>query len=787
MSLHVSSAATTTVAPDAAQNFLWGDPVSELQAALAALGLPRTGRKADLVLRLTAARSGVGGGGGGNGSDGPSLARQAAAPAAEADEDAPPAAAAARRRRAKGEAVAPAGSAAAEDREAAGGAGFGAAAAADAGTGAVSAAPAPRRVVRPRQSASTAGAAAGPVDTEATAATQPGRTRRLASPPPSPSPSAAEPPAPAAGTGRSPSPPPSSDASLRSRTRGAVAAAPPAADADASPSTGTAAALRRASGSTASPSPSASRSPSPSRRPSAAQSASGGDYDPARGPPPDLRDLPPWPAMFMGQPRRVTEMAPGDPDEQEVLLLSNPAGLTLTSLGSAAVRASATRGLGGLAMARGKDIFIFDAGDDTQRQVGRLQHVRPSKIFRIFLTSLAPESVLGLPGLMCTINSARERGHELSDIPVHVYGPPGTADFLASMMRVSQTYLEITIVVHEVCPRAVPESRSEPSLYASRARIWRVLMPPDQLNPRGGVDASLLLFAPSQGRAQKKKGRNASGGVLGFDPRAGYLPWPPLAAGDPDRTHLDPLSLSWTLELDISGRVVISQLPARGGGTTLVYTVLEADRSGALVMPRAVAAGLGEGQHLGDLKQGRAVNNRWGQTIPPELVISPLRPGRRVVVLGNTTDPSHLASQTHTHGADVLVAGGVWPKDEEAAAAEAGGCTAAALGDAARRLGVRYMLLSRFDSRRIEQLEAGGSDDGASGGGGGSGGGGAAQEYVRRIAAEVEAAATATTAGGRGKGAKAARPANGGQLRGVLVLDDLESVLVEKNEGPQER
>ncbi len=58
--------------------------------------------------------------------------------------------------------------------------------------------------------------------------------------------------------------------------------------------------------------------------------------------------------------------------------------------------------------------------------------------------------MLGLPGLLCVINASRERGHESADIPVHVYGPAGTADFLAAMMRVSQTCLDVTIVVHEV-------------------------------------------------------------------------------------------------------------------------------------------------------------------------------------------------------------------------------------------------------------------------------------------------------------------------------------------------
>ncbi|GIM04013.1 hypothetical protein Vretimale_8651 [Volvox reticuliferus] len=243
-------------------------------------------------------------------------------------------------------------------------------------------------------------------------------------------------------------------------------------------------------------------------------------------------DLPPWPPMFMGEMRSVDELAPGDRDAQEELLLANVSGMSLTVLGSAAVRPTATRALASLAMARVKDIFIFDAGDDTQRQVAHAYHVKPSKIYRIFLTSLEPESVLGLPGLMCIINSSRERGHEIADIPVHVYGPPGTADFLGAMMRVSHTCLEVTIVVHEISTDPVAPAESQPYLYVKRARIWRVMMPPDQLNPRGGVDASLLLFAPDQGRSQKKRGRNSSGGVLSFDPRAGFLPFPPLEPGN---------------------------------------------------------------------------------------------------------------------------------------------------------------------------------------------------------------------------------------------------------------
>ncbi|KAG2432584.1 hypothetical protein HXX76_008928 [Chlamydomonas incerta] len=563
---------------------------------------------------------------------------------------------------------------------------------------------------------------------------------------------------------------------------------------------------------------------------------------PPVGPAPDLTDLPPWPPQFLGRLRRVDEIAPGDIEQQESALLGNVHGLSLTCLGSApclATRAAAAgspgedRALGSLALARGKDIFIFDVGDDTQRQVGQAYHVKPSKIFRIFLTSLAPEAVLGLPGLMCTINASRERGHELADIPVHVYGPPGTAAFLVSMMRVSQTYLEVTVVVHEFSLGHVSAAELAPivgggggggggggPLAADKnRRISRLALPPDQLNPRGAVDASLLTFAPEQGRGQKRKGRNASGGVLSFDPRAGYLPWPEPQPGDPDRrAPPDPLSLTWTLELDVSGRVVACLLPAApgqpgafggGGGEVpyvLAYTVIEADRSGALVMERAAAAGLEGGPEFARLKQGETISNPWGQAIPPELVISPTRAGRRVVIAGNAADLRPLAAHGHTRGADILVPGAVWLQGETKAAAEHGGCTTAAVGAAAAALGVRYVVLSRFSGpsatadhgadeeaedelpmdvhtrRLVAEVEAAAAAAARGGADASSGGTEAASASRRRSVRKTATAAGAAAV----KGASAGAAVAGDRLRRVLLLRDLDAALMEKNEGPLE-
>ena len=42
------------------------------------------------------------------------------------------------------------------------------------------------------------------------------------------------------------------------------------------------------------------------------------------------------------------------------------------------------------------------------------------------------QSVAAAAGMLCTLSWARERGFENADIPLHVYGPPGLADYIRS-------------------------------------------------------------------------------------------------------------------------------------------------------------------------------------------------------------------------------------------------------------------------------------------------------------------------------------------------------------------
>lgn len=61
----------------------------------------------------------------------------------------------------------------------------------------------------------------------------------------------------------------------------------------------------------------------------------------------------------------------------------------------------------------------------------------PPQMHRIVVSRQSPDALLGLPGVLCIIGASREKGHEKADIPVHVFGPEGTTEFLSTMYDVS--------------------------------------------------------------------------------------------------------------------------------------------------------------------------------------------------------------------------------------------------------------------------------------------------------------------------------------------------------------
>ncbi|HET9243998.1 MAG TPA: ribonuclease Z [Gaiella sp.] len=100
--------------------------------------------------------------------------------------------------------------------------------------------------------------------------------------------------------------------------------------------------------------------------------------------------------------------------------------LDLVFLGTAGSAPTASRGASATLIRRGGDRLLVDCGEGTQRQLLR-SDAGLSDLEEVFLTHLHADHVLGLPGMLKTF-ALRGR-----DLPITVYGPPGTAGLLRSL------------------------------------------------------------------------------------------------------------------------------------------------------------------------------------------------------------------------------------------------------------------------------------------------------------------------------------------------------------------
>lgn len=281
-----------------------------------------------------------------------------------------------------------------------------------------------------------------------------------------------------------------------------------------------------------------------------------------------------------------------------------------------------------------RSIWLFDCGEDTQRSFIGHPLVEWKRIERIFISSMSPDNVLGLPGMLCTISASRAKGHENADYPVHVYGPKGLLDFVNTTLSVSNTYLEMPVIIHEFTPRPLttPEQQDaidKPILINQRSMLYATYLPPDQLNPRGYYDGELQAMLARH--TQKRQNSRVDG-------RAGALSLEMPPPGDPQAASTTPVSsMSWTIRID--GEYSVSAGALRHNAPCFGYLIREAPRAGKLNMGRARAMGLEEGSaQLQQLKQGVSVTNVDGKVVQPAECVAPPRPGRRIAVIGPCID-----------------------------------------------------------------------------------------------------------------------------------------------------
>jgi ribonuclease Z len=157
------------------------------------------------------------------------------------------------------------------------------------------------------------------------------------------------------------------------------------------------------------------------------------------------------------------------------------------------------------------------------------------------------------------------------------------------------------------------------------------------------------------------------------------------------RFELDLVELAPGDVLDRDG-YRIAAVPVSHRGPAFGYALFEDQRPGVFDKAKAIRAGLKEGPEFGRVQRGETVNG-----VSAERVLGPPRPGRKLVISGDTMPCDAVAIAAHE--ADLLIHEATFAQDERERAAETGHSTAAQAAELAREAGVRLLALNHFSSR----------------------------------------------------------------------------------------
>jgi ribonuclease Z len=158
-----------------------------------------------------------------------------------------------------------------------------------------------------------------------------------------------------------------------------------------------------------------------------------------------------------------------------------------------------------------------------------------------------------------------------------------------------------------------------------------------------------------------------------------------------------------TIELD-AGQTVkrkdyeIVPFPVDHRGAKAVgYAIVEDERKGRFDPEHARELGIPEGPLWGEIHRGRAVTLADGRVIEPSVLVGAPRPGRKIVITGDTRPCA--ATLELAQGADLLVHEATFGDEEAERAVETGHSTAREAAIVARDAEVGTLLLTHFSAR----------------------------------------------------------------------------------------
>jgi len=133
------------------------------------------------------------------------------------------------------------------------------------------------------------------------------------------------------------------------------------------------------------------------------------------------------------------------------------------------------------------------------------------------------------------------------------------------------------------------------------------------------------------------------------------------------------------------------------GVSSLGWSLIEAIRPGRFDVGQADALGVPNGPERGALQHGQPVTLGDGRTVSPDEVLGPPRPGRKLVITGDTAPSDEIVDAAWR--ADVLVTEATFAEEERERAEETLHQTAAQAAEIAQRAEVELLALTHLSNR----------------------------------------------------------------------------------------
>ncbi|KAJ3077360.1 hypothetical protein HDU98_000010 [Podochytrium sp. JEL0797] len=299
--------------------------------------------------------------------------------------------------------------------------------------------------------------------------------------------------------------------------------------------------------------------------------------------------------------------------------------MDITFLGTASAQPSPTRNHSSLALRLDGEVLLVDCGEATQHQLIHLNgdpslavfgdprtnkdsfsSPRIAKISRILLTHLHGDHCFGLPGLLCTAGAVvrLDQADQPPPAPIHVYGPKGTKAYVRNVLLHSMSRIGRGLVLHELLLPTDGETSNatiEPHIDESPGTdfhainidlnasnecetgwYWTIVEGTDSADSKSGAAKLTIHAAP----------------IKHTVPTVGYLFTEPPIPGK--------------LRADLATPILLKNKAALGLKNPMIL--------------------------LAKLKNGESLTMPDGQVLSPQEFVEPSKRGRRVLILGDTSD-----------------------------------------------------------------------------------------------------------------------------------------------------